>query len=211
MDGVSYLKMYPLLSIFSKPRATMRFLLNNRGLYRGLFFLIIALAGIAEGFSETVDSYERGLLELTPIWQIWLIVVISGIAAALFGLVIGAYLTLWVGRLFGGKGTYREMMIALGWAHLPLALSLVLVPLNVWLYGDNLFLLDGNPVQTGLWATIGIFVELIGSFVPYIFYLFLTVSFVAEAHRFTIGRAIATLFLPLMVTLILVILVYSLT
>ncbi|ARU61363.1 hypothetical protein CBW65_10400 [Tumebacillus avium] len=210
MDGVSHLKMYPLLSIFSKPRATMRFLLNNRGLYRGLFFLIVVLAGVAEGFAETVDSLERWMLEVTPLWQIWLMVVISGVVAALFGLVFGALLTLWVGRLFGGKGTYRELIVALGWAHLPLALSLVLIPLNVWLYGDNLFLLDGVPIQEGLWATIAVFVELVGSFAPYVFYLFLTLSFVAEAHRFTIGRAVATLFLPLVVILVLVILVYSL-
>jgi hypothetical protein len=92
-----------------------------------------------------------------------------------------------VAKVLGGKGAFTEMLVLMGFAALP---NIFQAPIGlvVILSGG----LAGAFIAMGLGGILGIWV------------LILDVLAIREAHRFSTGRAIATLVLPFVVLMVLV-------
>src|SRR5436305_3426514 len=104
---------------------------------------IVLLAGIAGVLSTATagrlmdDSSYDGLL--VAVWAF-----IAGSLYGAFGyLVIGALLH-GASRALGSQGSYRRARHVVAFASVPIALSLVLLPVKLALYGDDVFRSGGH-------------------------------------------------------------------
>src|SRR4051794_19419364 len=110
---------------------------------------IVLLAGIAAVLSTSaaatlLDDADRDAL---------IVVVWAFLAGSLYGafgyFVFGALLQGGV-KLFGSQGTYRRSRHVLAFAAAPIALSLVLWPFKLAVYGEALFRTGGSDHGTGI-------------------------------------------------------------
>jgi hypothetical protein len=92
-----------------------------------------------------------------------------------------------IAKILGGKGAFTEMLVLMGFAMLP---NIFQAPIGLiaLFYGG----LTGAFIAIGLGGILAIWV------------LILNVLAIREAHKFSTGRAIATLVLPFVVLMVLV-------
>ncbi|HVW88959.1 MAG TPA: Yip1 family protein [Gaiellaceae bacterium] len=157
--------------------------------------LIVILAGIA-GILTTgtaarlndSDSFDPGLI------AIW---------AFFFGAIYGAFAYFAVGGLLhvavkwlGSLGTYRRTRHVVAFAAVPMALSLVLWPVKLALYGEAWFRTGGGDTHAG-----GAVFDLL-TYVFFAWAVVLLVTGVRSVHGWTWGRATAATGLALVVPLL---------
>jgi hypothetical protein len=167
----------PWLSIWTRPRQTVRALLD----YDPEYWVkrLAVLSGAVSGLSSGVDL-ERGI--------IWINILVLTVLGAVFGIValyISAAIAVWAGRFLGGKGTTYHMRTALAWSSLtgvpatPLSLMIFLVP----------------PIGAGVDALIAVFLLALTIAIG-LWSFSIIVRAVAEVHRFSAWRSLASLLLP---------------
>ena len=108
--------------------------------------LIVWLAGIAAVLADAatyLDDPTRDAVDLL-IWAF----VAGGITGAFAYFVLGWILHRVV-RAFGSQGTYRRSRHVLAFAAVPVALSLVLWPVKLALYGEDWFRTGGGDTGAG--------------------------------------------------------------
>jgi hypothetical protein len=110
--------------------------------------LIVILAGIASALATTTaahlmdDKDYDGLL--VAVWAF----LAGGITGAFFYWAFGGVLHLAV-RTLGSRGSYRRSRHVVAFASVPVALSLVLWPVELALYGEDLFHAGGTDAGAG--------------------------------------------------------------
>jgi hypothetical protein len=108
--------------------------------------LVVWLAGIAGVLADAatyLDDPTRGGLDLA-LWAF----AAGGITGAFAYFAVGAVLHR-VGKAFGSLGSYRRARHVLAFAAVPVALSLVLWPVKLALYGDDWFRTGGRDTGAG--------------------------------------------------------------
>jgi hypothetical protein len=108
--------------------------------------LVVWLAGIAVILADAgtyLDDTSRDGVDLL----LWVFLA-GGITGGFAYFAIGAILY-WAGRFFGSQGTYRRARHVVGFAAVPLALSLVLWPVKLALYGEAWFRTGGGDRGAG--------------------------------------------------------------
>ena len=115
------MRMNPWLSIWTKPKETIRSILNYRVNY-GLFFLCWAFGFFSLGFVSVGLSETRGMTLSVLIWM-----------AILLGFPVGYLLvnfsSFWIyliGRLLKGKARFKEVRAVHCWSFVPNILSAII-------------------------------------------------------------------------------------
>ena len=160
--------------------------------------LIVWLAGIA----SVLSTATAGRLLDDPEYDGLLVAVWTFIAGGLYGgfayWLFGAALHGGV-KAFGSQGSYRRSRHVLAFAAVPLALSLLLWPIKLALWGDDLFRRGGQDAGSG-GALLGL---LSAAFLAWA--VALLVLGVRAVHGWTWGRALAAVgaaaVLPVLVVL----------
>lgn len=177
-------------TLFS-PASTFRRMLEERTTVT-IAAIIVLIAGICSGAGSILmqnavmslfaefPGFE--VVPLSPAASIFLSVVIGFI-----GWVVIAGILHVVAKILGGKGVFTEMLVLMGFATLPNVFQAP-IGLVVILYGG----LAGAFIALGLSGILTIWI------------LILDVLAIKEAHKFSTGRAIATLVLPFVVLTVLV-------
>ena len=146
--------------------------------------LIVILAGIAGLLSTSTaahvmdDNTYDGIV--TAIWAF----IVGSIYGGFAYFAIGALLH-WSGRALGSQGTYRRARHVLAFAAVPVALSLVLWPVKLSLYGADWFRTGGRDTGTG-----GAVFDLL-TYAFFVWAAVLLVLGVRAVHGWTWGRALA--------------------
>jgi hypothetical protein len=144
------------LLVFQRPRAVFVALrddsregVSDRG---EQVLLLVWVAGIAYALATPTagtlldDSDYDGLL--IAVWAFIAGGIVGTAAYWLFGFVLHR-----VGRLLGSQGSYRRARHVLAFASAPIALSLLLVPVRLALYGEDVFRSGGSDaVGHDAWA-----------------------------------------------------------
>jgi hypothetical protein len=153
---------------------------------------LIWLGGIAlvlgsNAAAHLFDDFEMSGI-LVAIWALFA----GGIYGAVGYFVVGALVLLGT-DLAGGAGTYRRARHLLGLAGVPLAVSLVLWPFRLGIYGGSVFRSGG--ADSGLGNTVFDALEVV--FIAWSVALLLLG--VRTVHRWTWGRAAAATSIPALV------------
>lgn len=175
----------PWLSIWIRPRATMRYILNTDP--KAYVFGLCFIGALNQSLDRAVG---RGLGDRIAFPFVLLLCAVFALFSALLTLAIGGRVLRWVGGLLGGQGTLDGVQAALGWGNVPSLIGLLIwLPLLV-LLGPELFTtntprMDANPMLALLLLASSMLQMLLGvwSFV-------ISIKCLAEAHQFSSWRAL---------------------
>ncbi|MGB2728567.1 MAG: Yip1 family protein [Halobacteriota archaeon] len=177
-------------TLFS-PASTFRRMLEERTTVT-IAAIIVLIAGICSGAGNIL--MQNAVMSLFAEFPGFEVVQLSPAASIILSVVIGfigwvviAGILHVVAKILGGKGVFTEMLVLMGFAALPNVFQAP-IGLVVILYGG----LTGAFIALGLSGILAIWI------------LILNVLAIREAHKFSTGRAIATLVLPFVVLIVLV-------
>jgi hypothetical protein len=199
----------PFLTIWTRPRATMRGIVDTNPAFR---VLPIAMAG---GVLETIQFESvLGAGEQLSISAIVVVGVVLGPPVGWILLYAGAWLVEMSCRLLRGQADSREVRAALAWSSVPLLATIPIWIIRAVLLGRELF----TFAKPSLLANPTLAYILIATFIPelllQIWWLVITVKALGEVQRFSAWRALNSLLLltapPVLLVVILLIAAYFL-
>lgn len=185
----------PWVEIWFRPRTTIRHLVNNNPTY--MVWPLALLAGISTALNNNIGATANSNSSANII--LWIISsIIGGVIGGALSLVIGASIYRGVGSWYGGEGTSDEIRTAIAWAGLPSVVTLPLFIPTVLLFEGNLFQgttfrFEQQPLLLLLYVPV-IAISLLASIYQFV----LSVVTLAEAHRFSVWRALATIVTPIL-------------
>lgn len=190
---------HPLLTIWLKPRQTIRSIVDNRPSY-----LVLILAVIF-GINSVIDfAMDRSLGDLFPMLYLLVIFVIAGPLTGLAVVYLGGLILSWIGRLLGGAATPQETRAAVAWSSLPQCIGLGLNGIYMMVFGLEAFTFE-TPRTDAMFASNPNLLSFMGAFllvlvvlmaVATIWSLVLLVICLAEVHHYSIKRSVVTVFIP---------------
>jgi hypothetical protein len=156
--------------VWTHPRATVRWILDHGGMRLSILLVL--------GASASAVVADSALFERTTEfgrWT-WLVELSVGMMLGITAWALAAVALTWLGRILGGVGTWRELLVAIAWGQAPAAAGLPFALLKMWSHSldtaDSEFLSDLCLFALWIWALIT------------------TMLTVAEAHRFALRRAV---------------------
>lgn len=152
--------------------------------------LVVWLAGIAAVLADAATYLNDGTRDATDL-AIWAFV--AGGITGLFAYYVVGGIVHRVGRAFGSQGSYRRARHVVAFAAVPIALSLVLWPFKLALYGEDWFRTGGRDTGAG-----GALFDLL-SFLFLVWSLALLAIGVRSVHGWSWPRALAATGIALVV------------
>lgn len=192
----------PWLGMWLRPKQTV---MASKHTFTISVFLLIWILGI-----HLALSYAREM-HATDFQSLGYTLGISLLRAVFYGAfiwIIYSAFTLWLGRLFGGKGTWRTAGHAMALAQVPmLGYLIVYWPLALTVFGKELF--SSADVSLEPWQMLLNLVAMIISLVLGIWYIVTISKAIAGAHRFSSWKGFFT-FLAMMVIVFIILLIVQL-
>lgn len=184
----------PLKDGWFKPRLTARYLIDQASTKYIIFLLsVLTIASV------TVNGSNSEGLDVDILWIVLLVVAIFSPLLGAVSFAISAFFAWIVGKIVKGEGSFKDLFKALIGANIPMLLAFPFM--LTWAILEpqsyvNQELLTGSPIETI--ASMVLIVSGIWSFVNMIIA-------VSEAHRFSIGKALFTVLLPIVVFIALIV------
>jgi hypothetical protein len=197
--GIDLSKENPFLTIWTRPRATIRGIVNTNPDYR---VLPITIAG---GILEALQLESLVFAGKQPtVPTILLIAVVIGPPLGLILLYASAWIVEMSCRLLGGQADSREVRSALAWSSVPLLATAPLWIIQLALFGSELFTLaasiSAQPARLYPLAATAV-PELILE----IWWMVVTVKALGEVQRFSAWKALSSMLLLLAPFVILIV------
>jgi len=163
-----------LRTVWTQPRATVRWILDHGDLRLSILLIAAAAAAAVVADGALVDpSPEFGR------WT-WFYALVFGMTTGLVVWALAAFALTHLGRILGGGGTWRELLVAIAWGQAPAAAAMPFALLKLW--SQSLDRPDSELIAAlCVWFL-------------WIWSLLITTLTVAEAHRFSFARAVVGAF-----------------
>jgi len=182
----------PWATIWTKPRATIRRVVETNVHYQVTFLAIL---------SGALIWLERRWSSPSTAAAFPMLVVMAVIVGAILGIIelyINGALLKWAGGALGGVGSYAEVRAALAWSRVPVIVAVSIGILAILLGTDGPML--GGP---GEFSESGTSVLLVHA-VLVLWGFVVMLKCVGEVHRFSAWRALGSLLLIVVVIAVLV-------
>lgn len=182
----------PWFSIWTRPRETLRQLLDRNIDMSSQVLMLAALSGIVASLNRAAGRSMGDTLSLGAIVVFSLFV---GSLGGLLSVYLGGALLGWIGRQLGGSGANEDVRAAIAWASVPQLWGSILLILEIGIYGKELFTtetprIDANPALGLLLLGFALIEIVIGIWAFVVF-----LKCLGEAHRFSAWRALGVSFL----------------
>ena len=181
-------RLNPWLSIWTKPRRTMRQILDDDP--ERLVLVLAALGGISQALDNASTRSAADHLSL-------LAVLAGAVALGAVGGIVGLYVSAVVlrvtGSWLGGTASSRELRAALAWPNVLTAWALLLWIPELLLFGRELFTTEMPRTDASLPLTVTFFCFAFVEIVIAIWSVVVVVKCVAEAQRFSAWRALGSI------------------
>ena len=184
----------PLRDGWFKPRETARYLIDHASTK-----YIIFLMSILTIASATLQGNNVNDTNVDVLWIIFILVVILSPFYGAITFAIGAFIMWTVGKIVKGEGSFKDLFKALIGANIPVLLAFPFMLTWAILEPQSYLndeLLTGSPIEI-----IASLVLLISS----IWSLINMIIAISEAHRFSIGKSLFTVFVPIIVLIALLV------
>lgn len=196
----------PWLSIWFKPRATIRQILATDP--HKHVIPLATLSGVIQTF-ETAS--RRHLGDHMPFIEVFLLCVVFGPLIGILGLYVSGAVMTWCGSKLGGQGTPQAVRTAIAWSTIiPSLAGGFLLILSLMLLGEKFFastrpILDANPALSLVFLGVALLRMLIGLWGVVIF-----LHSIGEAHGFSVWRALGAAVFAIMLLLLLMLCIFGL-
>lgn len=154
-------------------------------------YLFAAVSGIVNAFefiqtSEIDDHLPNDAVKIA-------LTAGAGIVTGIVFLLLLSVLFMFFGRWLGGKGNFRSLTTVVGWAMMPFIGTLILVIIQLFLYGDA-YLAGGEALAEAQAAyPVADVIILLATLFFAIYAIVFLVAGLTEAHRITLSQGAGTL------------------
>jgi Yip1 domain len=205
--GINLSTENPFLTIWTRPRATIRGIVNANPAFR---VLPIAMIGGMLEMLQLESLVFAGDQLSVPI--ILLIAVVIGPPLGLIFLYSGAWIVEMSCRLLGGQADSREVRSALAWSSVPLLATIPLWMIRLAFLGRELFTVAKPSLSSRPALAYFLAATAIPEIVLSIWWMVVTVKALGEVQRFSAWKALSSMILllvpPIVLILILAIVAY---
>lgn len=194
-----------LTDIWVRPRQVIEFI--HRRHFDKNYYLLLFLVGVVGGFDRAARNNLGDTNDLVSI--ILITVVISGGLGWISYYIYSAFVSI-SGNWMGGKAKTAEVMRVVTYSSIPLILSLLVVVLQIAVFGVDFFTSGYDPYSSG---AIGTIIGLLGGVVQIILSIWTAVIFVigiSVIQKFSIGKAILNALFPMIVLIVFVAMIFVL-
>lgn len=143
--------MNPLVSIWTQPKQTIRYVLEYKTW--SYSFFILFLVSVSVGMTSFAET------DILPDFSLPLIIIL-GIVSSFIGTMISVFISsalyTWVGKWLGGKGNFKDMVQMSPIASIPMIWMMPINLLLVIIFGKNLFVDMMNNVDPDVFGTLSI-------------------------------------------------------
>ena len=176
----------PWLSMWTKPRRTMRQILDNDP--RRFVLLLAAIGGVSRVLDRAAG---KSLGDRASPFLIFVVAILAGSVVGIISLYVSGWTVRWTGRWFGGAGSVVGIRAAIAWPNVLVAWSFLLWIPVLLIAGNETFTtdtprLDASPVRLALLALIWM-IDIVLLF----WYVVVIARCVAEAQAFSAWRGLA--------------------
>ncbi|MCL2328632.1 MAG: YIP1 family protein [Bacteroidetes bacterium] len=191
--------------IWTSPRKVFKYV-NDRK-YSKYELILLVFAGISNGFDQAMSKNWGDNL---PLWGIILTAVIGGGLLGWVSLWVYSALISWTGKWLKGEGKTDSILRIISYAMIPSIATLILLIFQIGILGNELFKANGDFASAGYAANIFIMFTGILTIILAIWTFVLCVIGVSEVQKFSIGKSILNVLLPVLVILIPIMIIVSL-
>ncbi|MCM3610019.1 YIP1 family protein [Planococcus sp. MERTA32b] len=189
-------RLNPFISIWTKPRLTVRQVMEEQN--SRLIFLLLVLSGYMSILTGALDT---DFSDSFGIWSLVLGGLIFSPLVAAIGNMIGAIITLWIGKIFKGTGTYDELFRALLAGQIPQIWLIPVLLLWIFLWPTSYF-----TVSVDAYTGSDLVLNSILSFILFVISIWTFVvqsKAVGEAHGLSAWKGAAIILIPLLTIIVL--------
>lgn len=196
-EGGSEEVLNPWLTMWVKPRNTIRWILENKP---NEMVIILAMLG---GFSQAMDrASSKSLGDGLPFPLLILAAAVIGAISGIISLYLAGAIFKWTGSWIGGKGSFNDVRTAYAWSNVPIIWALILWIPEIALFGQELFTsvtpqIDANPTLKIALVVFALIESIIGIWAFVIF-----LKSLGEAHGFSAWKALGTVVLSILVLVV---------
>lgn len=183
--------------IWTQPRAVFQYIHDFR--YDKFVVPLLILAGISRAFNRAVEKDLGDTLTLMPLI---LTCVLSGALLGWLSYYIYASLVSWTGKWLDGQGDTSSILRIIAYAMTPMAIALVLVVVQISIYGIEIFKAEGDIFSADTTSNIIFYSSAIFEIILGICTLIFCVIGVSIVQQLSIGKAILNLILPILIILV---------
>lgn len=146
----------PWLSIWVKPRKTIRALIDYNVNYRFIILCVIY------GFQYMLQAAQFiSMGSDSSLWLILLLSIILAIPVGYIAFTFGSFALFLLGKLIKGKGTFKQVRAATYWSSVPMVITIAIWIVLMVVHGNSLFVAGYERGLTGTGITINIVAALI--------------------------------------------------
>lgn len=183
----------PWFSMWTKPRETMREILDN---YSGQMILILAvIGGINQALNQAVSQSKGDKMSLQGIL---LAAIIGGAIGGIINIYLSPALLKWTGKSLGGEGSFDDIQKAVAWSNIPIIWGMIIWIPEMIIFKQELFtratpIMDSSVMLTSLYYIFMVF-----EFIILIWSTVVGLKCVGEAQKFSAWKALANILLVLL-------------
>jgi Yip1 domain len=200
--GIDLSRENPYLTIWMRPRATIRGIVNKNPSFRVL--PIASAGGILQAVQVAVLFLAGDQLSVS---MILVLCVVLGPSLGLILLYLGAWIVELSCRMLGGQADSREVRAALAWSSVPFLATFPLWLIRIALIGKELFTFEKPRLLSQPTVAYLLAATAVPEAVLSIWWLVVTLKALAEVQRFSAWRALGSMLLLLAPFVVLIVIV----
>lgn len=158
--------------------------------------MLLVITGISRAFDK---ASQKGMGDTSGIAEI---IITSVLMGGIFGwiayYIYAAAISL-TGRWLNGKGNTKSILPILAYASIPVSITLLFYIPDFLIFGTENFKSDTDISNFSIAANILFYCTVIATAILYIWTVVLTVIGVAEVQKFSIGKAILNILMPVLI------------
>lgn len=160
--------------------------------------ILLILSGISRAFDRAAI---KNMGDDKPLWAIVFLCLILGGIFGWISYYIYAVLVTWTGRWLDGKADFDSILRIISYALIPSIFALLFIIPQIGIYGIEIFKSDGDITSKG-WILNSLFYSSIFfEFVLGIWTIVLCVIGISELQKFSVGKSILNMILPVLIIL----------
>lgn len=185
------------IQIWTSPAKVFKYLNDNQ--YDNYVSYLLILAGISRAFDRAAMN---NMGDHSSLLFIVIGCVVGGGLLGWISFYFYAALISWTGGWLHGQGNTTSILRMLAHAMIPSIAALIFLIPEIAIYGNETFKSDGDLTSAGITGNIIYYSSLVSEFALGIYTLVLCVIGISEVQKFSTGKAILNLLLPVLLIVV---------
>lgn len=192
--------------IWTEPRRIFKFINDTQ--YEKYLYILLIFAGIVRAF-DRASSKDMG--DYSSLFSIVFGCIILGGMLGWISYYIYAALLSWTGKWLNGVGNTSSIYRMMAYAMIPSIMGLVFVFLQIAVYGQGYFKNNTDYLESNIVGNIIFWISFTMQILLSLASLVFMVIGLSEVQKFSIGKAILNLILPILFIVVPIVLIVSMS